>query len=177
METHSLHQCRGCGFLSIRNKRDWSLGEAPEEYRKTGELTSAAAETYGNLPICFVRAWPLTTEYESRPSSAPTGGPSIATVLHKTRACDEFREWQQGLSPKEHFEMTMLEEQREWQANESAENRRVQRWSMAMNFIGLIVGPILGAAIALWATNQQPSRSSSPETTTVSPSLPQPLPE
>jgi hypothetical protein len=118
---------------------------------------------FRNLPICLARAANLQSEYENLAveQRRSVSGPAqmIHAVLHDKRDCDDFTEWQQGLTPKEQLEMKMLEDQREWQAKESALNRSVQRWSIGLNFVGLIVGPLLGVLVAWWFSQSQSNQS------------------
>jgi hypothetical protein len=140
--------CTNCGYLSVRNVEDWSLGEAESDYRETGAMSDRAAQIYRNLPICFARAANLLQEYERTCNERPGGisGPAavIKFVLHKPRTCTEHIEWQQGFTPKEHLEMKMLEEQR---ASLNREADRNHRWRIIeLVVMGLIVTAVSVAA-------------------------------
>ena len=51
----------------------------------------------------------------------------VVRFLEHPRDCNDFTEWQQGFSPKEHLEMNRLEEQRNWQERRDKEREEDNR--------------------------------------------------
>jgi len=96
-------------------KSDRRLMDAELSFRDGGEVpkttsSSGGLEAHEEVPICFVRVihfpgdWFRTKTGEQRRNE-----------LNSEIECDEFTPWQQGLTPKEHLEMNILERQRAWQ--------------------------------------------------------------
>ena len=107
----STVKCADCGFLALLNIRTRQLVDVEDSIRAGGGIPSdSAGYFYDERPFCFIRKFNFCDEVGPRADN----GARIA-VISKQRDCDGFTEWHQGFSPKEHVEMTLLEEQREWQ--------------------------------------------------------------
>ena len=107
-------QCAKCGFLAARHLQTRGFLEVEENIRKTGEIPSYQRATiYGNVPLCFRMAHPLQDELQPNDDAEHR-----LLVMTRERSCDEFLEWQQGFSPKEHKEMLREERMLEWQAKQ-----------------------------------------------------------
>ena len=154
-------------------------GEMPQRRRPGVTMAQHAYEffeyPYRSLPICFARAARLdkevagvTEEFEQRiPEQTArehleryenvAQPKEVATVVSRDRQCDEFTEWHQGFSPKEHREMLDRKlivdrederdkESRGWQA---AENRSNRRWRFAEFVVAVLaVAVVLIVAFA-----------------------------
>ena len=99
-------KCADCGFLALRlspnYERPTSFEETPQEIRDAGKVTQN--EWYVGKPFCFMRVAEFRTEIDAIFSDQHRYLP-FNEVIEKERNCDEFAEWQQGSSPKEHREM------------------------------------------------------------------------
>jgi hypothetical protein len=129
METH---KCSECGYLALRENESRALVETEEGLRRDGAAHYHPSRCEP-LPLCFARAYDLRKEYYAAPDGkllflTSTAAPSLYPealkhILQKDRLCKAFIEWQQGFSPREHFEMKQLTEQREWQEQRLREDR------------------------------------------------------
>ena len=157
-----MAKCSECGYLAVRNI-DWrNLVEVELDYRNTGECPkridySPPYEIY-DVPRCFKQASNLWDEIQNLQGS---DSEKIRSVIQKDRPCDEFTEWHQGFTPREHQEMVDREKQLEWQAGredkdrewrreESKENRkwRFREFIVAVVALAVIVlASIIGALI------------------------------
>ena len=133
------HKCADCGFLTFRMAGDGALVEAGEECRELGNLpvrvhpTGAPTSLYtmfSELPICFVRRYPLGDEFVAEKKNYPgvsrdSKGVAIGIrkeVIQRERTCEKWTKWTQGFTPRDHLEMLLNEEsldrQRKFQAEE-----------------------------------------------------------
>jgi hypothetical protein len=111
--------CRNCGFLALRNAETMELPEADSHFRDTGGLRNSIQQrSFEPRPVCFVRANNLPVEVgETHPVDI------VKKVIQESRDCDCFMEWQQGFTPKEHFEMNLLQKERERQDQRDKDDR------------------------------------------------------
>jgi hypothetical protein len=117
-------KCADCGYLAVRVRRTRLLFDAEQDYRDSGSIPSIGNEgIYDPAPICFVRAINISAEY--KPAD---GTPERQKIVQKERDCQEFTEWQQGLTPKEHLEMNLLEQQQQRLDKREKEDRN---WRLA----------------------------------------------
>jgi hypothetical protein len=157
------HKCADCGFLAVRNIYSRGLEEAEKTFRDTGaQPTTVTHNTDGTLiiigsyedePLCFMQACNLKKEFYKPLNS------SVPIVLHEDRECDEFTEWQQGSSPKEHREMMDRKEMLKWQADREDADKKwreqqeqkhsTEEWHRyifvgILGIVAVIIGVILG---------------------------------
>lgn len=165
-------KCKDCGYLAWRHRNTWELIEVDLEHREgtADSLPSMAIrkEIVMSQEVCFCAAHDLRAE-ELSPAK------SQEAVIWKDRVCTSYTKWCPGLSPKEHMQMHLLEEQRkrederdaaqrEWQKVQEQERRdweaaqsrlalqteearhdRSIRWSV----IGVAVGVLLTSSLQL----------------------------
>lgn len=114
-------RCADCGLLALRNNEMHRLVEADFRYREEGipRRNQQGVVIYDIVPVCFVREVNFHEEIGDRPKDK-----AAPLVLRKERECKSFMPWCQGYSPKEHIEMNILQEQRDWQLRREEEDRR-----------------------------------------------------
>src|SRR5688500_17262236 len=100
--------CGKCGFLCVRNTKDWSLDEVDLEYRNTGILNNYQKQWSSDQPHCFLLA--LDLQKLCRETPGWSEGKLLrhqvrADIFAKERKCPSYFEWQQGSTPKEHRDM------------------------------------------------------------------------
>ena len=162
-----VDQCSKCGFLAIRNNATLALHEAPEEFRETGQIPRGRQTLpFDNEPICAVGERQLHADI---PQHAPpdwegcnSSTEIIKRAIQLTRTCNSSIEWRRMLTPKEHIEMKLLEDQRAWQRKiaeeerawredqaSKAENRHKE--SMSVQIRSYIVAALIGFCAAIVA--------------------------
>ena len=104
-------KCRDCGFLAVRNPKTGHFQEAIGPTRNNG-----AVDGYHTLPHCSVAAYDINVECSDRPEN-------FLPVTKEERTCGHFTAWHEGFSPKEHLEMRLLEQQRQWQRDRDKDDR------------------------------------------------------
>lgn len=148
-------KCADCGYLAVRHRTTRQLYDAEESLRVNGELPilDNRGYVYDEWPVCFVRAANFRVEMEDNSAT-----PHRKRVLNQPRECDQFTPWHQGFSPKEHVEMKMLDEQKQWQRDEAAEQRRWQERQTELaekhhrvNFGVALLAALIGAVATLAA--------------------------
>lgn len=166
-------RCADCGYLALRAYPSRKLDEADGEFRQTGSVPVNAGHQVHthDHPICFRQAYDLKAE-----TPEPTSATRLACIK-KERHCERFTVWQQGLGPREHFEMMLSEKlleeqrmrdesQRQWererfaleQQRDEAQRkwRREDRWSALAMLIVAATAGILGCLATLIAGGQLP---------------------
>ena len=97
-------KCSECGFLAVRTSPN--IGEVPylaemhEGHRREARISER--NVYYPKPVCFMRVAWFREQMDEVPNDAY---PDLSPVIHADHPCDEFTEWHQGFSPKEHREM------------------------------------------------------------------------
>jgi hypothetical protein len=167
-------KCAECGYLASRNYESRKLEETESGTRNGAAIVislSTGMPIY-EPPICFMQVIDLRYEYENN-------APQITPVIQQSRECNEFIEWKQGSTPKEHREMMdrqwmqkyqderdekdrkWREEQRrldlEWREKQESEARGRHRWDLIVTGIIatiLISAATIGAALIVveWGT-------------------------
>lgn len=117
-------KCANCGFLAFREtSRSRQLREAEDGPRRGGMLPMDAKGGFyvDEYPVCFVRA--INFHQLIGQSCIEE---NRRTELRKPRDCDQFIAWQQGFTPREHYEMRLLDEERRWQKQKEEADRAWQ---------------------------------------------------
>lgn len=124
-------KCRDCGYLSVRDRGTGELMSPDNDYRQSGAVAMTMPHI-APFPICMRRACDFPKELNMKSERHAIYPKDAAVVLDKERDCEKFIPWQQGLSPKEHLEMDIIErrEQREIDMIEKREQRDRQ-WRLA----------------------------------------------
>jgi hypothetical protein len=157
-------KCQECGFLAWRSKKTRELVEVEPEYRTFPDMnTNGRYQYFDSIPACFVAALDIGKEF---PPSTPISVKATTEVISKPRECGEYTRVRHGLSPKEHLQMWMLEEQRkrddardeamrkreddrdeaqrQWQARQES---KLAGWAAAYTILAAIV-TVVGAPMA-----------------------------
>ncbi len=152
-------KCAGCGYLSVRIKVDSSLGEASVDFRERVEVAQGTDDKGGNqhplhenIPLCFARCHYLgdaVKDIKRRDNPFE----EVKEIIQKDIDCEEFTEWQQGFTPKEHRETIDREKMLKWQVNrEDADRKWREKQDKKLVIIAggfTILGALIGALIAL----------------------------
>lgn len=122
-----LHQCAKCGLVAgeeIASGYITPYGPLSEDARRTGRWHGYRSQ----FPYCIA----LVADFEAEIQAAKTSGVQMPGmggipiglnpddlrkhILNRDRPCDEFTEWVPGLSLKDHWDLKMSQQLREWQA-------------------------------------------------------------
>jgi hypothetical protein len=111
-------KCAKCGFLGVRCLDTGNI--VGEELRERGvwPTNSEGRRAFQDTPVCAVGACNFAEE------TPGTDYESTAGVLQKDRECDQFTRLLPALTPKEHIDMNVLQQQKEWQQRCDEENQR-----------------------------------------------------
>lgn len=138
----SQARCHNCGFLAVWRTKDQELEEAPEFYRKNGELEVLGADRT-TAPKCFIRKADLQKEVLSDPDSILTYGEAVKKCIQKDRACEAFTLWRQGFTPKEHRQMLLTEEMLREQRRHANHSLGAAIATAAFTGLSVIVGAVI----------------------------------
>ncbi len=146
-------KCAECGFLSVRNKANYSLGEPTNDYREKGVVAIGYDEQGRNqhplhelIPLCFARQFYLRDTIGAI-DKQKNQNDEVKLVINKEIDCKEFTKWQQGFTPKEHREMI----DREWMMQHEEERENADRkWRSRQDLkLAIVAGVfiVLGALL------------------------------
>src|SRR5258708_5505107 len=108
-----LVKCADCGYLGLRHTTTRQLLEADEVFRQKGQIRADGNHwLYDEHPVCFAQKINFREKIGNQPHNEYE---LRGKVVQAEWNCNGFIKWQPGLTPKEHQEMMMLEEQRKWQ--------------------------------------------------------------
>lgn len=127
--------CQTCGMLAAKRVDNWALVEAPEDYRYERNIASGFnnVQTYQEIPVCFSRSESLRAECHNKNDED-----AVLLVLAKDRSkCPGYTEWIQGFTPKEHYDMNVME--------------RMQRDARRHQLIELVVVGLIVPAVMILA--------------------------
>lgn len=132
-------KCSECGFIASRVGVTREFLEIDDRKRESGGVGS----WYGPIepiPVCFVNRFNIGEEVkvlrkgaddEVRPDAygqiAEDWEGDVKQVLNRERVCEDFINWQQGFSPKEHREMVERKRMQEWEMRREEADRK---WRM-----------------------------------------------
>lgn len=157
-----MGKCANCGYLSVRNKDDYSLGEPSIDYREKGQVATTWDDKGRNphslhepIPLCFARQAYLrdaTKAIKDRKNPYE----EVKAIIQGDNDCKEFTDWQQGFTPKEHREMMDRQKLQEWQDKREQIDRdwytNQERYLVRRAGIYAIVAGIIGAGIGAFIT-------------------------
>ncbi len=148
-------KCAECGYLAVRNVDSYHLDETGTDFREKGMVALGRQvgrnqyQLHELQPLCFVQRYNLRSEIKSEFASGKNEVGCILQVISKERECGKFTAWQQGFTPKEHYEM--LDRQR-WQDWQEKQRRSDKRWRIIeLIVLGFIVTIIAGGFTVLGA--------------------------
>lgn len=162
-------KCKDCGYLSVRSALDSLVYPASEDARKYGMTRchyDNSLEGFGGGPlivgsdklICYVGHPAFSEDMESLKIAEK--------VISKERTCPRFVHWIHGKTPKEHEDMTIVEqvkaeysqqrqEEREWQQRVEAlaetrhQEMRRDKWKMTIwALVIALASAIIGGLIS-----------------------------
>ena len=113
---------------------------------------------YHQFPICTAGAYNLEKEAKDVGKRTAESGLS---VIDRERDCPEWTRWMMGSSPKEHREMLLAQEARDFQTAlvERLEDLRARRENRGLVVTLIITGGVLGLftllgpTLAVWVEN------------------------
>ena len=127
-------KCADCGFFAQRNKISREIVEAEDRFRSHGEMAVKASSNpshgdplfgpateaiYDSFPVCFMRV----VDFRKEKPEMEFNLRLRVEVASSERDCVSYTPWKQGFSPKEHFEMNLLDAQRTWQVERDREDK------------------------------------------------------
>lgn len=120
----TMRKCSECGFLAVRRLKDLVIEEASDLFRENATIQSHGnVNLHDEYPVCFMRVISFRKIIDQK-----TSRPEVAAEIKTERPCDEFTEWIQGSSPKEHAEMiqqkALLDYQRQREQDDKAWRER-----------------------------------------------------
>ena len=148
-------RCAECGYLAIREVKKWTLCEAERKYRD--DLTTppnGPDREYQFVPVCFAGEVSFA---ESLQGSEKEKRAECRSAISRDRECPSFTSWKPGFSPKEHVDMQLVREQREWQQGEEKRRREWQKeqeedrrkWEARLQTRELSAGAVVAIAAAV----------------------------
>ena len=147
-------KCSECGFLAARNTNTRGLDETEREFREKGifplvldQLGRNQHAGWETIPVCFTRSCDirgLVRKFGGKDSEKYI---AVHFIINDDRKCKQFTEWTQGLTPREHQEMTIKDRERKWHIAE---------------LVLIIFGNLLAAGLATWLTVYLTTRAPTP---------------
>lgn len=115
-------KCADCGFLAVRSKVNYSLGEATIDFREKGTVAIGYDDKGMNphalhelMPLCFASQSYLRDEIKrNNKDKNKNQNDEIKRIINQEINCKGFTEWKQGFTPKEHREMLDRQWERRW---------------------------------------------------------------
>ena len=164
-------QCCKCGFLAVRNVEDSHVYSADERLRANGVLPMRdfPGSREPHLGASLIRRSDTVLCYLGRVEmTCPPQTNNCIDAIRLNHECPRFVPWLPGKTPKEHEDMSILEQVRTEQAIfrlEESKNNRITR----LLAVGSLIVSGLAAAAAMWTSFIQPP---SAPIVNVAPSLP-----
>lgn len=100
-----------------------------------------------NLPMCFTRSCNLLGSFRELISKNYDADKVVLMVINAEKQCDDFTEWQQGFTPKEHREMIDRKKMIQWQAEQKKQDRKWRIIEVVVLIIGAGLFTLLGVFI------------------------------
>ena len=114
-----MRKCRECGLLALVHIDSQKVEACTIGCRTSGSVTSEKGQKfYEATPICSIYEFDLRKEIGQKSSHG-----EILEILTNERPCEAFIKWNPALSPKEHLDMQLIQEQREWQRLRDKDDR------------------------------------------------------
>ena len=146
-------KCVECGLLSVRSLRLNQLTEVDEETRRTGKYVDDPSGGFNVIQplLCCVLEYNLSQEVDRENDKG------YVEVIKAERDCQKFREWQPGLSPKEHVLIVLVDDWREWlkecSREAAVESRKTQRQIAIIGVCGAVISGLIGTAFGFVLAN------------------------
>ncbi len=122
-------KCADCGYLAVRSKVDYSLGEAAIDFRDKGAVAIGYDDKGMNqhtlhelMPLCFARQ-PYLRNAIKKIDEQKNRNDEVRRIINQEIDCKGFTDWQQGFTPKEHREMLDRERLLQWQSEREKDDR------------------------------------------------------
>lgn len=113
-------KCEDCGFLA---ERSWGTGHYDVADRPRRETGHPPKPEVLPTPHCLRDVIDIPKTVLNLQSTGRTEPGALLEVLRTGRVCSDYVRWRPGLSIKEHYEMKMLDQQREWQVRQEERQR------------------------------------------------------
>jgi hypothetical protein len=144
--------CSSCAWLGLRVRSDKSIVEADENFRATGCVPGSAVNSamplFDSCPLCFAGVRSFYADLQ-RPDAEDH---CVRAEIARPCPCPEkYHRWQPGLSPKEMQAALMLDEQRQFQAEQARLADARHDRTLWINGAIAIIAALIGAAAALVA--------------------------
>lgn len=155
--------CAACGFFAVRHLESQLLVSPGAAQRKSGHPPGGpnAKCAVGTVPFCAVNS---EAAHEHGVEYTPPA--EFVKIAKSTRECGAFTKWLPGLTPKEHLDMAVLEDQRTWQRKCDTEDKQWResqdkdnrRWRLIELGVmgGLVTVITLAVQIGIATWGQQP---------------------
>ncbi len=151
-------KCKDCGFLAFRRKESMELVAVDPSFRENPDMAARGRHAhYSSVPVCFVAESDIEDELSGCKIISTK---SVGEVISKERECGGYTSVIHGLSPREHLQMQLLEEQRKREdvrdnavkKREDDRDRAQARANMWNTLIGATIAAF-GLPLWLWMMN------------------------
>lgn len=119
-------QCKTCGFLTLRHFKTSEMIEAIPLWREQGAYGGHDLHTRPAQWVCYLNS-PAFPPRPPKGASHETDETCSAREIQTPINCDEWRAYRPGKNPKEHEDMTILEQVRSEQSQSRVEDMRWQK--------------------------------------------------
>jgi len=135
-------QCKNCGYLAVDEPTGGSAVEAKPRVRERGEHLDSKGKSSPASVHCYLQKRQMHIE-------SPRTGEKVLAVIAEKIECDRFRAYRHGKTPKEHEEMTILDEVKA-ENRESAKRADCRnRVSLCVSILALVLSAIVGTFTVL----------------------------
>ena len=172
-----MAMCRDCGYLALRRISDNALVEAHSLVREDGRTRGQGTHS-GDIDVYEPHA--LCFRQQAELHLAPEGHSNIPAhtnlaAITQDHDCPEFREWQQGFTPKEHRELHLaeiadqrdaqrIEDDRKWREEQARDahdrhlealrsNRQTALWTAIIAVLSTLLTATLTAWLMVYFVN------------------------
>jgi hypothetical protein len=122
-------KCKDCGFLAFKYLKSGKLTGVDAPFREKPNMNERGRfRRFSGRPVCFVAATDMDEEIGM---SGPKDEIAIPEVISKERECGGYTSVIHGLSPREHLQMQLMEEQKK---REDERDRVYREWQIKMEY-------------------------------------------
>ena len=121
-------RCADCGYLSLQESDTRRLVEVEikvrQDWKQLKTIPGERGPRYESRPMCFARVADLPRE------AGGSDAGQIRAIVEAERDCPAFTPWLYGRTPREHEEMSLIEERRRndlaWQEERRREDAKAR---------------------------------------------------
>lgn len=145
-----MAKCVECGYLAIRDEHGKGAFETPKLARTKGVFKNSKNLTENADIYCYVQsqAFPVLGPMPQRDVHKPFDIHPVVKAVNEEHDCQKLRIWSPGKSPKEHEEMSHLEEVKSLYVQEE---KRAAKWRKEDRSLAL-TNLVATAGVALLTT-------------------------